>query len=100
MEVNGEAERLEGRDGVKTSRGNFSTPLKAAGSARHAILRGFTDMHYFTCPAVVTQQSPNTLTQSQSFLCNPVALGVGIRRLETWEIHQRQKIHSNGPKKC
>lgn len=58
-EVNKAAEKLEGRDGVKMSGELFDTSA-AAGSASHAILRGFTDVHYFTCPAVTQPETKNT----------------------------------------
>lgn len=42
----------------------FDTSL-AAGFASHAILRGFTDTHYFTCP-VVTRTQTNTVELSHT----------------------------------
>lgn len=65
-EENKEAKKLEGRDGVKMTSEVFDTSI-AAGSASHAILRGYTDIHYFTCP-VVTRLETKTHTRTVSVL--------------------------------
>lgn len=59
-EENKEAKKLEGREMTSEV---FDTSI-AAGSASHAILRGYTDIHYFTCP-VVTRLETKTHAQFQ-----------------------------------
>lgn len=81
MEVTGEAERLEGRDGVKTSRENFSTPLKQLALPDTPSCVG--SLTCITSPAL--QWLPSRAQTHSHSLCNPAAL-------ETWEIYWRQKI--------